>query len=156
MKNFAAFCLAAAAVAPLAAPAAPAPPPTSAIMAPVKGAVEAINADRPSALDSYFTPDAVVVDNVRPFRWTGPGAAKQWLIALDGFKQIARIKQMSATTGHPGQIVWDHDRAYVVVPISIDSQMAGEPHHSTGLWALTLTETAGSWKITSASWAAKP
>jgi len=125
-------------------------------MSPIQGAVAAINAAKPSAIGSYFTPDAVVVDNVAPFRWMGPNAAMQWLVALMAYAKFARISNITGTIGHPGQIVVDHDRAYAVVPIRISTTRAGRHHESMGLWALTLVESGGNWKIASAAWAEKP
>jgi ketosteroid isomerase-like protein len=136
----------------LAAPAAAKSLP-AAVMAPISAILAATNADKGAELGTYYTPDAVVVDEFAPHVWTGPTAAAQWWAGVD--KQMA---QMGTHAIHAAAQPIKHfdvtgDSAYVVVPLNISYAVKGKPGHETGLFTLTLRRSGGTWKIATQTWA---
>jgi ketosteroid isomerase-like protein len=146
------ICLLAAIFSMLAAPAAAKPLP-AAVMAPINAMLAATNADKGAQIATYYTPDAVVVDEFAPYVWTGPTAGAQWWAGVD--KQIAA---MGTHTIHAAAQPVKHfdvtgDRAYVVVPLIISFAVKGKPGRETGLFTLTLRRSGSTWKIATQTWA---
>ena len=54
-------------------------PSDPAVLQPVTNFIRAINAGDEKSFALYFTPDAVVCDEVPPYRWVGPSAVAHWL-----------------------------------------------------------------------------
>lgn len=124
-----------------------------AVQAPIAGAIAAANADNGSALNAYFAPNAVVVDEFAPFVWSGKNAAKHWWAAMDSSNAAAHITAMHVALQEITQANVTHAGAYVVVRLAITWRDHGKPYREIGLWALTLHPSANDWKIVSASWA---
>jgi ketosteroid isomerase-like protein len=149
MKKQILLALALAAV--LAAPAAAATPPPD-VMAPINAVLAATNADKIAGLDSYYTADAVVVDEFAPYVWTGQTAGTHWWTALDRLGV-----QMGSSAVHATALAVEHfevkgDSAYVVIPLEITYTLKGKPQHETGLWTVTLRRSGGAWQIATQTW----
>ena len=136
----------------LALPAAAAGP-SAAIMATVNGIVAAVNADKAADVNSYFSSNGHIVDDFAPYVWNGADAGSRWWTASD--KDLAKngVASLRATVQTITRYGAVGDDAYVVVPLSLSYTMKGKPARASGLWTLTLHQTGGSWKITSATWA---
>jgi ketosteroid isomerase-like protein len=121
-------------------------------MATVNGVVAATNANDAARVGSYFTSDAVVVDESRPFVWRGDGAGTAWWHHVQG---MLRTAALHATTTAPTEVQIDRANgvAYVVVPMHITVTAKRTAHTESGLWALTLRRSGSAWNITTASWA---
>jgi ketosteroid isomerase-like protein len=130
--------------------------PAGSVMATVNGALAQTNADNAAALNSYFTPTSVVVDDLPPFVWNGANAAERWWSQLDAFMKTAHIVALHATSAAPTRIVVVSDHAYVVVPLTIASLVNGKPVRHRGYWTLVLQRVSGTWKIASATFSSRP
>lgn len=126
---------------------------TDTVQAPIHGAVAAENADNGSMLNSFFAPNAVVVDEFAPFVWSGHDAAAHWWQAMDSTNASTHVSAMHIQIQKITQANVTHDSAYVVVRLAITWRDHGKPWREVGLWALTLRDSANRWKIVSASWA---
>lgn len=145
--------LAASLVASFGARATAAPVPTAEIMAPVEATLAAFNAFKPDEAQVNFTADATVVSKFAPYRYTGPSAARAWLVGVHSAYIGMRAKNVTATIGQGGSVARDHDNAYVSVPVTVTYSIGPQNERISGLWAFTLTRAGGSWKITSATFA---
>jgi ketosteroid isomerase-like protein len=126
----------------------------SAIHAVILGVLAALNADNGAQAQTYFAPDAVVVDSTSPFLWSGPNAAARWWRKVDkvlasthssGTLHATLVRETDAKLDREG------DDAYVNAILRIT---IGNPVKKTedGSWVLTFHHYADGWKISSASW----
>ena len=130
----------------------------AAIMQPIQAAFVALNADQGAKLDQYFSDDAVVVDEVSPFRWMGSHAASRWWKSVDeAVQKEAHAKSVHANLESVTEYQLDRegDDAYVTVSMNVNP-VNSKRKPEEGLWVLTLHRTSSTWKITSASWATLP
>jgi hypothetical protein len=125
----------------------------AAVMATVDGVLAAADADNASRLNFYFASSANVVDDFPPFAWSGADAGARWWTASDKDAAKHGVAHVHATLQPVTHFVVTGDDAYVVAPLAITYTVKGKAAHTDGLWTLTLHQTGGSWKITSATWA---
>jgi ketosteroid isomerase-like protein len=149
MKRFVAGAVMAASLSTC-VPAAAAPNP---VMAPIVAAMKASNAGDRAGLIALFTPDATVVDNFAPYRFTPPNGVGTW---YDGFGADAAASHSTdgiITIKAPRYLHVHGDRAWAVVPTAYRYKLKGTPELETGALVFTLSRIGGSWKITTMSWA---
>jgi ketosteroid isomerase-like protein len=126
---------------------------SSGIMATVTGVIAAANADSATRVNSYFSPNAVVIDEFAPYTWSGANAGAAWWTAIDTGNAKAGVTHLRATVGRITQYDVGANAAYVVVPLTITMIQKGKASRETGLWTLTLRRAGVLWKITTAGWA---
>lgn len=127
--------------------------PPAGVIATVNGLVAACNADNASRVNSYFTPNAWLSDEVPPFTWSGANPGLRWWDSVDVANMQGHITNLHASVGSIKFWSVNGSSAYVVVPLTITVHTGSRVGHENGLWALTLANGGGSWKVTSASWA---
>lgn len=128
-------------------------PDVSAIIAPIDGALAQVNANDGARLSSYFTSGAVIIDDFGPFTWQGSDAAARWLGDIDDYNSLARFKNWHLSAKDPQTLEINAGQtAYVLVPVDVTFDVDGKFLRRARLCALTLTHTAGVWKIKSATW----
>jgi Domain of unknown function (DUF4440) len=127
--------------------------PNAAVMATIESVLAAADADNASRLNSYFASSANVVDDFPPFAWSGADAGARWWTASDKDAAKHGIAKIHATLQPVTRFAVVGDDAYVIAPLVITYTVKGKAAHTSGLWTLTLHQTGGSWKITSATWA---
>ena len=79
--------------------------------------------------------DAAVIDDFPPFEWHGPGACSRW------------------QKDNPQQLLISGDRAYAVLPTTMDFTQKGKHVSTTATSTLVLHKTAAGWRITAWTWA---
>ena len=142
----------AAGLAAFAAPVAAAGP-SATVMAPIEAVIAATNTGDLSKLNSYFTPDAVVVDEFAPYRWSGPNAGVRWWTGAEKFAAKGHVAKMRAAAQAVKFYGASGNEAYVVVPLVLTFTMDAKPERETGLATFTLRRSVGTWKISTLTWA---
>jgi hypothetical protein len=127
--------------------------PNAAVMATVNGVIAAADADNAGQVNSYFASSAHVVDDFAPYVWSGSDAGSRWWTASDKDAAKHGVTDLRATLQPITHYGVAGDDAYVVLPLALTYTLKGKPGHTNGLWTLTLHQSGGSWKITSATWA---
>jgi len=124
------------------------------VVKPVKAVIAAIQSHNASSVAGLYSPDAVIVDDQRPFEWTGADAGSQWFSDVSQWSKwspkIARFK------GVPANVNIATDHAYVVVAGMFSSADPKKPWKQAGTLTFTLRKSGGSWKISSQVWAQTP
>ena len=97
--------------------------------------------------------DAAVIDDIPPFEWHGPGACSRWQKDNDAYLQNEGITDATFTMGNPQQLIISGDRAYAVLPTTMDFTQKGKHVSTTATSTLVLHKTAAGWRITAWTWA---
>jgi hypothetical protein len=126
---------------------------TATVVSPVDGVITAANANNVSMLNSYFKPNAVVVDEFAPYVWVGRDAAIRWWHDLGKLNAKTHVTNVHLVIQKFTQVNVANNRAYVVARLLITWGDHGHPWREIGLWALTVQRRGTDWKIASASWA---
>lgn len=139
-------------------PPAPAVSPAEAteIVATITRFTDAVNAGNQQVAIAHFTADASITEDVAPYRWQGPGAGAQWLLAMWENGQRAGLANIAMTLGVPTRVEVSGDHAYVVLPGALTFEMGGQPHRDDGTLTFALQKSEGAWLIGSLAWAGGP
>jgi hypothetical protein len=102
--------------------------------------------------DTLITADAFVVDELPPFRWSGPHAASQWVAAVKAELARNRVTSFSVVAGKPIEYRQGAGAAYLVLPVTLVATAKPKPVRETGMMTYTFRQVAGDWKISSVVW----
>ena len=130
-----------------AVPAAAAATPLAVLMVPINAMIAATNADNVAGIDAYYTPDAVIVDEFAPYRWTGQAAATQWWSGVHKMSATSGTANVHAAVQRVQHYQVSGDDAYVIVPLRITYTLKSQPAYENGILTLTLRRRGGTWKI---------
>jgi len=143
----------------LAAPATAAtatPKPPAAIAALAQATVNATNSNDATKLAGLYTNNAVVVDELDPFAWTGTEPGVTWCTRVK--KELVKNKATGfhATAYAPSEYMNHGSTAYLIVPMKLAALLAGKPFTELGTMTYTFAKVSGVWKISSQIWTTKP
>lgn len=116
-------------------------------LTPIAAAIAAANASDEKKLSALFTPDAVLFDEVSPYRWFAPNAPLQWLRADGAIINKNGVKNARISVGAPRFIHRSPMSVYTVSPLVDTYEVAGQPQRETGLLTVILVKRDGVWKI---------
>jgi ketosteroid isomerase-like protein len=123
-----------------------------AVAAAVSGLVDAVNRSDFAAACDFFGDAAVIVEDIAPFRWEGPGAASAWLQAMGENAARLGIGAIAMTLGPCIRIEVDSGAAYALFPGQLKLSQTDADFLSDGMLTFTLKETAGRWLIDTLAW----
>lgn len=97
--------------------------------------------------------DAVVIDDLPPHVWQGPGACSAWFRAFEAWAAQAGATDAAITLGEISHLDVDGDFAYLVAPVTLSYRRAGKSVEFPGTITLTLRKRTSGWGISGAAWA---
>jgi ketosteroid isomerase-like protein len=123
------------------------------VMAVVQQFDDAFNRGDRATLVAACADAAFILDDFAPNEWHGTGACGKW---FDDYVAFGKANDM--TDGHVAFHKARHldiadDRAYAVIPTTINYSVKGQPSGQTGcLWTVALQKGSSGWRITAWSW----
>jgi ketosteroid isomerase-like protein len=122
-------------------------------MATITRMTDAVNrGDMPTAF-AAFTPAPMIVEDLAPYRWQGPGTPQAWVEGMAANAQAHGISTINMKLAPPTRIDVAGDHAYAVVPGRLSYVLKdGHAEHADGLITVLLLQTAGDWKIDTLIW----
>jgi ketosteroid isomerase-like protein len=123
------------------------------VLATITRMTEAVNrGDAPTAF-AAFTPSPMIVEDLAPYRWQGPGTPQAWLEGMGANAQAHGIVTINMKLAAPTRIEITGDRAYAIVPGLLSYTMKdGHAEHADGLITFLLVRGPSDWKIDSLVW----
>ena len=97
--------------------------------------------------------DAVVIDDLPPHVWQGPGACSKWFNAFEAWASSAGVTNAVITLAETRHLDLDGGFAYLVAPVTLAYVKAGKPVNFPGVITLTLRKGESGWRITGMAWA---
>ena len=114
--------------------------------------VDAVNRGDQAKAVSYFTDDVTIVEDLAPFRWHGPNAGPDWMLAMWENAQRNYVRAIVMEISPPTRIEIEGDAAYAVVPGLLTYQGDGSALRSQGLLTFSLKTSGGKWLINALAW----
>lgn len=109
--------------------------------------VAAMNRSDDRAISALLTPDAVIQDEVTPYRWLGPNAEAKWSHD-DGLLIVKRgVTHSHSRRGTPTFVHRSGNHAFAVVPLVYTYVLKKRQQRETGLWTIVLQKTGTVWRI---------
>ncbi len=124
----------------------------SGVAAAIRTLVDAVNCGNITAALSAFTQDAVIVEDLAPYRWTGADAPSQWLAAMGANASKLGITSILMESGEATRIDVEGSRAYAVVPGLLRLATPGLEMKAKGVITFTLVRRAERWLIDALVW----
>ncbi|MFL5296978.1 MAG: YybH family protein [Phenylobacterium sp.] len=124
-----------------------------AVMATITRMTDAVNrGDAPTAF-AAFTPAPMIIEDLAPYRWQGPGTPQAWLAGMAANAQAHGITTINMKLSPPTRVEVTEDHAYAIVPGRLSYVLKdGHSEHADGLITFLLLRGAGEWKIDSLVW----
>jgi len=120
---------------------------TDPALAPIRALTAAFNANDDNAVAQLFVPDAVVVDEVTPYRWTGANAVRRWLHDDGSVITKNGVKNARISIGKPLYVHRSATSIYTVSPLIDSYVVGGRPQRETGLLVLVIVKRGSAWKF---------
>lgn len=126
--------------------------PPSDVAGVLRAVVAAAVSGNVAALSGKYTSDAVVVDELPPFTWTGATAGSAWMSSVQAMFKKGKITHFKGVASPVSEYVQSGNAAYAIVPIILSAVQSKKPFRETGTLTFTLRRAAGKWKISSQVW----
>jgi ketosteroid isomerase-like protein len=130
------------------------------VLATITRMTEAANKGDAPTVFAAFTASPMIVEDLAPYRWQGPGTPQAWLEGMGANAQAHGYTAITMKLRPPTRIEITGERAYAIVPGTLSYTLKdGHSEHADGLITFLLLRSAADWKIDSLIWsgpAAKP
>jgi len=119
-----------------------------AVLKTIDALVSAMNKNDDRAIAALMTADAVMQDEIAPYRWLGPNAEAKW--SHDDAQLIAKrgVTQSHSSRGVPTFVHRTATHAFATVPLVYTYMLGGRPQRETGLWTIVFAKSGPTWQIT--------
>jgi ketosteroid isomerase-like protein len=123
----------------------------------IKPAVEKLvggfNNKNHALYNSAFAEDAVVIDGIAPYRWTGSNAPARWLSDAEKWLHDFNVEKETLVFDKVLHSAVVGTYAYVVISATLFLKLkGGETPSRPGILTLTFARQGDEWKIGSQTW----
>jgi len=114
--------------------------------------VDAVNrGDQPGAI-AHLSDDVTIIEDLAPFRWSGPNAGQEWMLAMWGNSQRSGISAILMEIAAPMRLELDASAAYAVVPGVLSYKRPASTLSAEGFLTFSLRLSEGQWLINGLVW----
>jgi len=124
----------------------------SEVIAPIQQFFDGFNSGDFKSAVAACAEDASVIDDFPPHGWQGNGCQK-W---ADAFQVLAKKDGITAakiTSGKPRHVDVNGDRAYVVIPVTLEVDRGKKHKKLPSIFTAALRKDAGVWRMSAWAWA---
>jgi ketosteroid isomerase-like protein len=101
---------------------------------------------------SAFGADAVIVDGIAPYRWTGANAQRRWFADAEKWGQELDVTNEIIVNSRIVHSQVDGTHANVVLSATLSFMHKGQPGSRDGVLIFTLAKQGNEWKIGTQAW----
>jgi ketosteroid isomerase-like protein len=125
----------------------------AAVTATINRMTDAVNrGDMPTAF-AAFTAAPMIVEDLAPYRWQGPGTPQAWIEGMGANAQAHGITTINMKLSPPTRVEIAADHAYAIVPGRLSYVLKdGHSEHADGLITVLLLQSGADWKIDTLIW----
>ena len=126
---------------------------TDSLLSDILSFIDEVNrGDAQSAL-ARFTDDVCIVEDLSPFRMTGPHAGQSWLTAMGGNAQKLGVTAVVLHPAQPRRIEADDQYGYCVLPGELTLDGPDKKLHAHGELTMAARREGDAWKFCAMTWA---
>lgn len=114
--------------------------------------IAAFNKGDIKAAEATHLPDAIIVDEMAPHLFRGPGGFQAWVAALTADSKARGRTDESVVLGQVRRQEIEGDAAYVILPADFVFKDKGVAYHEPSQMTAVLKKTAAGWKIGAWTW----
>lgn len=122
------------------------------IVAAINKMNDAMNKNDMKAAGSLHNADAVIVDEIPPYAWTGNGTFDRWSADYDKYIKAHGDTEPVVTTGKALHVLVEGDKGYAVISALYTYKEHGKKVRENALWTFAMQKMDGAWKIAAWTW----
>lgn len=102
--------------------------------------------------NSAFSGDAVVIDGIAPYRWTGPNAQARWFSDAEKWVHDFGVENERIVSDRIVHAAVAGTHAYVVLSATLFFTLKGQNGSRPGILTFTFAKQGNTWKVESQAW----
>jgi ketosteroid isomerase-like protein len=102
--------------------------------------------------NSAFSGDAVVIDGMAPYRWTGPGAPARWFTDAEKWAHEIAVENETIDCDRIVHAALVGTHAYAVLSATHSFRLKGQSVSRPGILTFTFAKHVDQWKVDSQAW----
>lgn len=110
------------------------------------------NSKNPLQYKSAFSDDAVVVDGMAPYRWTGENAPSRWFADAEIWAHELGVTNEKIACEEVIHAETKGASAYVVISATLSFNLKDRPASRRGVLTFTFAQQGGEWKVEAQAW----
>jgi ketosteroid isomerase-like protein len=114
--------------------------------------VDAVNKGDQARAIAHFSDDVTIIEDLAPFRWDGPNAGPEWMLAMWENAQRNNVSAIMMKISPPTRIEIEGGAAYAVVPGLLTYEGVESALRSDGLLTFSLKASGEQWLINGLTW----
>ena len=123
---------------------------TAGMMKTINGFIDASLAGKPLA--GLVTASPSMIDEVPPYHWSGPGAAKAWMADVGAWARTNGVTELGVRLGAPTRVEQTGSHGYVVTPAVVTYNQKGKAEREEGAMVFALDRRRSGWRVASLAW----
>lgn len=130
---------------------------SAAVMTSIRAFTDSVNHGDMAAALGYFTANPSIIEDLAPYRFTGPQAGTSWINAMGANAQAHGFTGIDMKLSSATRIEVTADRAYAIVPGVLTFTMKdGGTKRAAGTLTFALQQVDRAWKIDAMTWTGVP
>jgi ketosteroid isomerase-like protein len=101
---------------------------------------------------SAFSGDAVVIDGIAPYRWSGPNAPARWFSDAERWVHEFGVENETIACDRIAHASVVGTHAYVVLSATLSFTVKGQSDSRPGILTFTFAKQGDKWKVASQAW----
>jgi ketosteroid isomerase-like protein len=126
---------------------------TDSLLSDILAFIDEVNRGDAAAALARFTDDVCIVEDLSPFRMTGPDAGQRWLSAMGGNAKKLGVTAIVLHPGKPRRIEADAQYGYCVLPGELTLDGPNAKLHAAGELTMAARREGDAWKFCAMTWA---
>ena len=114
--------------------------------------VDAVNGGDVAGAAACLAADATIVEDLAPYRWQGPAAGADWMLAMARNAEAAGMTQIVMAIEAPLRVEVESGHGYAVVPGVLRLRSQGGTLRSEGSLTFALRRSGEDWLIGAMAW----
>ena len=102
--------------------------------------------------NSAFGEDAVVIDGIAPYRWSGPNAPARWFSDAEKWVHDFGVENETIACDRIVHAAVVGTHAYVVLSATLSFTLKGQSGSRPGILTFTFAKQGDKWKVESQAW----
>ena len=128
------------------------PDPANDPLSAVRAFIDEVNRGSIPAALARLTADVCIVEDIAPFRWTGPEAGGQWLAAMAANAERLGVTAIAMNPGEPDRVEVEGTDAYCIRPGRVTLDGPEVALAEDGLLTFVMRADGGEWRIAALTW----
>lgn len=122
----------------------------------IRAFIDDVNGGDIASALGRLTDDVCIVEDLAPFRWTGPAAGGEWIAAMAANAGRLGATAIRMTPGEPQRVEVDGEHGYCIIPGRVTLRGPDVALVEDGLLTFVMRFEHGRWRVSAFTWTGDP